>query len=154
MKRYSWPELEKDINGMALNIALSGWMPEYIVGLSPTGVIPAAMLSELLNVTLETVNMGASNCWLAEEAFEQRANILIVLDINNSGNFFDWVITDWQSSAFPNSLEWNDIWHNNVKFAVLVNNEQSEFKEVEFCAHYISRNPTNKVNVKFPWEKE
>jgi len=150
--KYTWSDVEKDVHGLALNIALSGWMPEYIVGLSPTGVIPATMLSELLDVELEVIKMDASVCWLAEDAYEKRTNILVMLDLNNRGDFFNWIVSDWKSSCSPNSKEWENVWHNNVKFAVLVNNERSEWKEIDFCAHYINKD-CNKINTHFPWEK-
>jgi hypothetical protein len=54
-------------------------------------------------------------------------------------------------SAFRDDPEWNNIWGNNVRFAVLVDNEASTFE-----ANYAGTS-INKVEelqwVTFPWEE-
>ena len=79
-------------------------------------------------------------------------NILIVDDINDSGATFEWIQKDWRSSCLPNSPEWDKVWHNNVKFAVLVNNLASN-QTADFSAMEINK-AEEPSWVTFPWEYE
>lgn len=161
---YSWQEFDRDVQGLALKIALSGWTPDYIVGITRGGCIPAVMLSHLLKVPMWALKVSLrddydesleSNCWMAEDAFgvgnNKAKNILIVDDINDSGATFNWIKQDWKESCYPNDIKWDSVWGNNVKFAVLHNNEASEFKDVSYMI-----NPVNKMEdsswIVYPWE--
>ena len=75
------------------DITNSGWRPDYIVGITRGGLLPAVMISHYFNVRCETLKVtlrdGAedeceSNLWMAEDAFAGK-NILIVDDINDTG---------------------------------------------------------------------
>ena len=54
-----------------------GWRPDYIVGLTRGGLIPAVMLSHYLEVPMHTLKVSLrddeggpeSNLWMAEDAF-------------------------------------------------------------------------------------
>ena len=88
------------------DITNSGWRPDYVVGLTRGGLIPAVMISHYFGVPCETLKVSLrdggeceSNLWMAEDAitpemietdsFPQyehtRKNILIVDDINDTG---------------------------------------------------------------------
>lgn len=109
-----------------------------------------------------------SNLWMAEDAFgyvnkedrqdenmvsdpKLRKNILIVDDINDSGRTLQWIKDDWESGCMPRSEDWNDVWHHNVQFAVMVENTASSFKGVDFCGTEINKAETP-AWVVFPWE--
>lgn len=152
------------------------WKPDYIVGLTRGGLEPANMISQYLDIPMQALNvslrdsiMGAeSNLWMAEDAFgyipqelqtnriasdaDKRKKILIVDDINDTGATLNWIKQDWSSGCLPNDPAWDDIWHNSVKFAVLVDNESSEFKTVDYTGMKIdkSKDPSWLV---FPWEE-
>jgi hypoxanthine phosphoribosyltransferase len=80
---------------------------------------------ETLKVSLrDSSGESESNLWMAEDAFNGK-NILIVDDINDTGATLDWIINDWQSSCLPDDSKWLNIWGNNVKIAVLVDNLSS-----------------------------
>ena len=82
----------------------------------------------------------------------QGKNILIVDDINDSGATLNWLINDWQTSCFKESLVWNNVWNNNVKFAVIVDNLSSQFlREIDFSGMEINK-AENNVWIDFPWE--
>lgn len=168
------------IKGMVLSIIKSmvadKYHPDYVVGITRSGAIPATMLSNFFDVPLYSLNVSFGkfaenevNAWMPEDAFgymdsEQQAiyksrwditkrkNILIVDSINNTGNTFEWIKQDWESSCLPDeTAAWQSIWHHNVKFAVLINDEFSTFKLVDYAAlHTCSLDIDNKI--KFPWE--
>ena len=41
-------------------------------------------------------------------------------DINRGGDAMEWIMKDWQASCLPNSEAWEDVWHENVRFASLL----------------------------------
>ena len=167
-KYYSNTDVEHQVNQILQGLAHDNWRPDYIVGLTRGGLIPATMISHYLGVPMHTLNVSLrdskmgpeSNLWMAEDAFgyldgeshiSKRHNILIVDDINDHGNTLNWIRTDWQSGCLPNSSEWENIWGANVRFAVLINNEASDFKLMDYVGHSINKDVTPEWCV-FPWE--
>ena len=160
--KYTWADHDQDIQRLALEIALGGWRPDYIVGISRGGCVPAVMLSHLLKVPMWSLKVSLrddvqceSSCWMAEDALgygiSQTKNILIVDDINDSGATFKWIQQDWADSCLPNDPAWDTIWGNSVKFAVLFDNEASEFQNIAYAANTINKADQD-VWVHFPWE--
>jgi xanthine phosphoribosyltransferase len=157
-----------------------GWRPDYIVGLTRGGLVPATMLSHYLDVRMETLKVSLrddsemgpeSNLWMAEDAFgyieqdvvpvptdavrsapELRKNILIVDDINDSGATLNWIKNDWPSGCLPNDPAWDTVWGNNVRTAVLINNEASEFTDVDYVGLSINK-LEEPIWCVFPWEE-
>lgn len=150
--------------------------PDYIVGITRGGLVPAVMLSQYLDVPMHTLNVSfrdddlgpESNLWMAEDAFgyinkedrvddaiisslKNRKNILIVDDINDTGRTLRWIKDDWESGCLPGSEIWNDIWHHNVQFATIVDNDASEFKGVDFAGLIINKHE-DPCWIEFPWE--
>lgn len=164
---YTWQQLETDVVKLALKIAQSDWRPDYIVGISRGGCVPAVMLSHALNLPMKPLQVSlrdhtesVSDCGMAEDAFgyvshdlrdDSAMNILIVDDINDSGATFNWIRSDWQSSCLPTEPRWAEVWGQNVRFAVLHNNEASEFTDISFAANYINK-AENDVWMVYPWE--
>ena len=78
--------------------------------------------------------------------------ILIVDDINDSGATINWIMSDWRSSCFPNDDSWDEVWNQNVKFAVLVDNLASNCQvKMDFVGMEVNK-AENDVWVDFPWE--
>ena len=84
---------------------------------------------------------------------KRRKNILIVDDINDSGATFDWIKKDWTSGCLPNETEaWKSVWNNNVKFAVMVDNEASNFEKIDYFGEAINK-IEDPALIAFPWER-
>ena len=183
---------QHELNGLVAKICreivLSDWKPDYIVGITRGGLIPTVMISQYLNIPMETLKISLrdgeeceSNLWMSEDALgpikrdrfvenendiagvlsaasdllEQGStykNILIIDDINDTGATFNWLMKDWRSNCFPDDDSWDEVWNNNVKFAVLVDNLASKCEvKMDFVGKEINK-AENDVWVDFPWE--
>jgi len=177
-KFYKWDDVQRMCADICRQITLDGWRPDYIVGITRGGNIPATLISHYLNVRCETLNvklrdgepdgMCESNCWMSEDAFgyvdkeerqdnvasdsSTRKNILIVDDINDTGATFNWIKDDWQANCLPDDPHWEDIWDNNVRFAVLTENLASGFEHVRYHADEVNKQENN-VWLVYPWEE-
>jgi xanthine phosphoribosyltransferase len=157
---YSWQHTERQTQEILRQINLDRWRPDYVVGLTRGGLVPANLISQYLEVPMETLKVSLrddnsqpeSNLWMAEDAFN-RKKILIVDDINDSGATLNWIKQDWQDSCFPSDYRWDEeIWGNNVRVAVLVDNESSESKlNVSYSAVDLNKAEEDAWIV-FPWE--
>jgi xanthine phosphoribosyltransferase len=167
-KFYGNEEVKHQVNQILRNMARDNWRPDYVVGLTRGGTVPAVMISHYLNVPMHTLNVSLrdtdvgpeSNLWMAEDAFGyedgdsqigKRHNILVVDDINDSGATLGWIQEDWQSGCLPSNPAWADIWGANVRFAVLINNQSSKFNTVDYIGHMIDKEQSPEWCV-FPWE--
>jgi hypoxanthine phosphoribosyltransferase len=154
-----------DTQGLCLEIARqlqqSNWIPEYVVGITRGGCVPAVLISQYLNVRCEMVKVSLrdggnteSNCWMAEDSFGYNqiapTNILIVDDINDSGATLEWIKNDWKSSCLPNDPAWNTIWGTTTRTACLVNNTASSFS-IDYSGMDINKLDEDTWIV-FPWE--
>jgi len=175
---YSWEDVEHMLTAINNEMAADGWRPDYIVGMSRGGLVPAVMLSNMSGIPMHPLGKDESNLWMSEDAFgyvshldsvepldeivpdisanlvDEGINILIIDDINNLGSTFEQLKADWTSSCMPmDHARWDAVWHNNVRFASLVDNEASLFVDVDYAA--VEINKTEKpVWCVFPWEAE
>jgi hypoxanthine phosphoribosyltransferase len=171
-------EFKKLVQNICHDIQDQNWKPDYIVGISRGGLLPAVMISHYLNVPMWSLNVSLrdggepeSNLWMAEDAFGyvpvgdreftegdrsdvgNRKNILIVDDINDSGETINWILSDWASGCLPNDKGWDTVWNNNVKFAVVFDNLSSKSKiTVDFCGEEINKAEKD-VWIEFPFEE-
>jgi len=181
-------ELRGLVNEILRQMAQANWRPDYVVGLTRGGLLPAVMISHYLDVPMHTLNVSLrdnrvgpeSNLWMAEDAFgyprqdsivddlsdmgagltavadlpeisKNCKNILIVDDINDSGETINWILKDWQSGCLPNDPAWSDVWNHNVKFAVLVDNLSSQCcVKMDFVGRELQKTPDDWVV--FPYE--
>jgi len=144
------------------DIAISGWKPDYVIGITRGGLLPAVMISHFFDIPCETLKIqlrdgttNESNCWMAEDAvgyIDQPKNILIVDDINDTGATLNWLMKDWQDTCLPNSPKWKEIWNNNVKFAVIADNVASKCDvKMDFAAMEIDKSKID-LWIHFPYE--
>ncbi len=184
---YSWSDVEGACLEIARSIITSGWRPDYIVGITRGGAIPAVMLSQFLGVPMRPLEVSlrdggqcVSDLSMAEDAFGYKSekfvkdetdvesileaasdlleqgdsykNILIVDDINDTGATFNWIKEDWRSGCLPNDPTWdNDIWHQNVRFAVLTNNLSSQ-ADIDYYCWEVNKAEEDCWLV-YPWEE-
>jgi uncharacterized protein len=174
---YSWQDVEKMCVNIALQMYKDNWRPDYIVGITKGGNVPATILCNMLGIRGEALKVSLrdddqgpeSNLWMAEDAFgyvdleeqavyksrwdiSKRKNILIVDDINDTGATFNWIKQDWQSSCLPSEDNaWDAVWANNVRFAVLTENLSSTFDGVRYSVHEVNKAEED-VWLVYPWE--
>ena len=106
---YSWQDIEKMCTEIITTMYTSKFTPDFIVGITRGGNIPATIISNMTGIPCEAIKVSLrddskleSNSWMAEEAFgvvpldeqgvyksrfdpHKRKNILIVDDINDTG---------------------------------------------------------------------
>ena len=179
---YTWKDVEHMINVVVNLMYADKWRPDYIVGLTRGGLVPTTIMSNITGIMCHTLDTRKdnqeSNCWMAEDAYgyipedqridamtglkvengsswdrTRKKNILILDDLNNTGNSFHFIKKDWQNNCLPNDSNWDAIWHHNVRFATLVDNGSSTFQDVDYTAVEINKDEQN-VWVVFPWESE
>ena len=146
------------VSDIIRQITLSDWRPDYIVGITRGGLTAAVMLSHYFNVRMEALKISLrdeengcdSNLWMAEDAYNGK-NILVVDDINDSGATINWLIQDWPSGCHPHDDRWFNVWNNNVKFAVLIDNTSSSCK---LTMDYVGKEVTKQAHdwIVFPYE--
>lgn len=160
---YKWSDIENQVSDLAVQLYQSQWHPDYIVGVHSGGSIPAIMLGKMLNIRTYSLDVRLrdggdqgpeSNCWMSEDAFgydKDPMNILIVDDINDSGATIDWIKNDWKSTCLPDDPKWHNVWGENVRVAVLVNNMSSS-AAVDYSSVEIDKSEQD-CWVVFPWEE-
>ena len=163
---YTWKDIQGAVLELARQINIGDWKPDYIVGITRGGLIPANLLSQYTGIPMETLKVqlrdggeSESNCWMAEDAFGFNAaeigdpcckNILIVDDINDQGSTIAWIKQDWQSVCLPNDERWNFVWSYNVRFATLTTNMASN-EGVDYTVWEVNKAEEDCWLV-YPWE--
>ena len=168
----SWNDIEAQTQEILRQLHQDQWQPDYVVGLTRGGLVPANLISQYLSCRMHTLDVSLrdsdsapeSNLWMAEDAFgyavhdpmasgDGRKKILIVDDINDSGATLNWIKNDWRSSCLPYDPRWIDeIWGHNVRVAVLYDNEASK-SELDIAYSAVTINKLEEDSwIVFPWE--
>jgi len=110
-------ELNGLVSKICRDIIISGWKPDYVVGLTRGGLTPAVMISHYFNIPCETLKVqlrdgleSESNLWMAEDALGPRTNERFVDDENDIGAILDAASSLLEEGAnFKNILIVDDI---------------------------------------------
>ena len=168
---YSWQDVERMCVSIVNQMYADNWRPDYIVGITRGGNVPATIISNMTGIRCEAIKVSLrdndseseSNCWMAEDAFGYNdgtkvtagpleKKILIVDDINDTGATFNWITKDWQAGCLPDDPKWNRVWGNNVKFATLTDNLASEsINPIAYTCHEVNKAEED-VWLVYPWE--
>ena len=156
-KRYiSEQEMKTGVLDIVSQMYSDDWRPDYIVGVTRGGLIPAVMMSHYTGVKMHTLDVRLRDAdngpehavWMAEEAGAGK-RILILDDINDTGETFKWIVKDWEESNPP--ADWLDIWGNNVRFATIIDNAPSTF-DVDYKSIEINK-AEDPAWIVFPFEE-
>lgn len=152
----SYDQLKGHVQEIIRQINSDGWRPDYVVGITRGGLLPAVLISQYLDIPMHTLKVSLRdgkeedcdhNCWMAEDAFGyggiddpigEKVNMLIVDDINDTGATISWIKEDWKSSCLPNDPVWETVWGHNVRFAALVNNLASK-EEISYHSMEVNK---------------
>ena len=173
---YTWTDVRKACLDISMQMYADMWRPDYVVGITRGGSIPAVIMSNQLDIPCEMLKVSfrdhsdtETNCWMAEDAFgyldekeqkilksrwdiSKRKNILVIDDINDTGATMNWIKQDWQNSCLPNESTWETVWGHNVRFATITENLASNFDGVQYWAHEVNKAEED-VWLVYPWEK-
>jgi len=173
LTHLTWKDIDTAINSIILKMYNDNWRPDYIVGIARGGLPLAVMLSHRLKIPMYGLGISLrdmvgleSNLWMSEDAYgyvsshplveptitNERKQILVVDDINDTGATFNWLKDDWQRSCMLDSTNvWDTVWGHNVRFSVIIDNLVSSFDGVSYCWKEINKAENNEWIV-FPWE--
>lgn len=109
-------ELNGLVNKICRNILISGWRPDYIVGITRGGLIPAVMISQYLNIPMHTLGVslrdgsgGESNLWMAEDALGPNSRERLVDDADDIGGILSAASDLLENGTYKEILLVDDI---------------------------------------------
>ena len=156
-RNLTWDDVKKLQFGIIRQICQDEWMPDLIVGIGRGGLPSATMLSHFLGVKMVSLDVSLrdgvmgpeSNCWLPEMAVNGQ-RILIVDDINDTGDTINWIRDDWNSAVANNAVD--ELWETGIRFATLFDNATSRSTvTVSYSGETINK-LDNDAWIVFPWE--
>ncbi len=141
---YSWQDLSTDIKIIVKQISLSGWYPDFIVGVKRGGLIPASVLSHYMNLPLLVTSCQVKNGKNVVDLVELNKDLkgkrlLVVDDICDEGKTLEKL-----------SEEMSKLGLTDFKACTIFYNTRQNFV-VEFWAKKIDR-VRDSSWVVFPWE--
>jgi len=135
---YSWNNIEELIHSIRREVSV--YKPTHIVGVARGGLIPAVMLSHMLNIPMETLGISfRDNKVTHHTKFKpiKKAKYLIVDDINDSGTTFKVISDVFRDKRL------------DFKTAAIINKKSSHFS-VDFFGEMFYYDDW----INFPWENK
>ncbi len=126
------------------------WRPDYIVGVTRGGLYPAVLMSHYTGIKMHTLDVRLRdgdtqehNAWMADHA-QCGTNILVLDDINDTGETFAWIKQDWGLDNIADDIK-------NVRFATIIDNVPSKF-DVDYSSIEINK-AEDPAWIVFPFEE-
>ena len=123
----------------------SNWMPNVILGINRGGCIPGVYLSHRLKTPHEVIDVRLRdhsvkpNLAVLEKAYAFQKKILIIDDINDTGDTFKYIEDNFGKGD------------GRIKFAALIHNKPSKVK-MDYHGYEINKDEVPAWIV-FPWEE-
>ena len=123
----------------------SAWMPSIVLGINRGGCIPGVYLSHRIKTPHEVLDIRLRdhttkpNLSVLEKAFAFQKKILIIDDINDSGETFNYIVKNFGKGD------------GRIKFAALIHNTPSK-AQVDYHGYTIDKSK-NPAWIVFPWEE-
>ena len=141
-KKYlSFQKVKQNLVDINSKINQTNWKPDIILSVNRGGCVPGVFLSHMRDLDHEVLSFKNNtdiNNDTIKNIMSNHLSILIIDDINDTGN----TLADIKKKF--------NLYINNIKFAVLINNKSSSF-EVDYYGSEIDKNIDNSWIV-FPWE--
>jgi hypoxanthine phosphoribosyltransferase len=121
------------------------WQPQVILGLNRGGCIPAIYLSHKLDVPHHVLNVSlrdhadTPDLHTLEKVYAWQKRVLIVDDINDTGATFNYIMNNFGKPE-------------RLKFAVILHNTVSTYKDIDYKGYEINKLEDPRWIV-FPWEQ-
>jgi hypoxanthine phosphoribosyltransferase len=141
---YSWGDIENAVKDIHRQISDSNWKPDVIIGIANGGTIPATLFSKISNISCKIITVQLRDGKIKEDLDIDDThrtygkNILIVDEINDSGETLQWILNNWNLST------------SNTKIATLTYNQSSTITS-DFYYWKIDKR-INPVWCVYPWE--
>ena len=126
------------------------WRPDYIVGVTRGGLYPAVLMSHYTGIKMHTLDVRLRdgdtqehNAWMADHA-QCGTNILVLDDINDTGETFAWIKQDWGLDNIADDIK-------NVRFATIIDNVPIKF-DVDYSSIEINK-AEDPAWIVFPFEE-
>ena len=159
-REYTWEGVEVAVNSIAMQMFKDEWRPDYIVGITRGGLVPAVLLSHATDIPMKTLCVQLEskgleenterNAEIARDALKNNKKILILDDINRGGDAMQWIQNDWQDVIGMVGDYKSESWHSNVRFASLIDNPNSKV-HMDYCNEEVDLDEES-IWVEFPWE--
>ncbi len=95
-RQVSWEEYQGLVAKICRDITVSGWRPDYVVGITRGGLLPAKMISYYFDVPCETLKVSLrdheqteSNTWMAEDAYGHPRSERYIEDPHDMGSILE-----------------------------------------------------------------
>ena len=161
MEFYTHSEMVADLEKINRSIAISGWKPNAILGISRGGLIPAVHLSHYWDVPLETCQVSLrdekhidrTNKLMPLTIFnllEMSKNILVVDDICDSGKTFEYIYNYYAKFWCDNEYA-KTLMFKHFKTAALIHNEGQNVFQTDYYGKKINKYEDD-TWINFPWE--
>ena len=126
-KYYSWSDIETSVKDINEQINSTEWKPDIIIGIANGGSIPATLFSKISNVPCKIVTVQLRDGTIQETLdiddihAKYGKNILIVDEINDTGETLQWILHNWYLSM------------SNIKIAMVRKKILTKYFFSHFC---------------------